>query len=41
MPEQKKPASADMIAVISDLFVVPDIKSRASALQQLFEGERT
>jgi thiamine monophosphate synthase len=30
-----------MIAVISDLFAAPDIESRAAALQQLFEGERT
>jgi thiamine-phosphate pyrophosphorylase len=34
-------AGADMIAVISDLFAAPDIESRAAALQQLFEGERT
>lgn len=34
-------AGADMIAVISDLFAAPDIEARASALQQLFEGERT
>ena len=34
-------AGADMIAIISDLFAAPDIESRAVALKQLFEGERT
>lgn len=34
-------AGADLLAVITDLFDSPDIRSRALAFQQLFDGERT
>lgn len=33
-------AGADLLAVITDLFGAPDIAGRASAYQQLFEGNR-
>ncbi|WP_301100973.1 thiamine phosphate synthase [Propionivibrio sp.] len=33
-------AGADLVAVITDLFEAPDIRSRATAFQKIFEGEQ-